>query len=88
MNLKQELKELAVTIRQEKSKRKELKGFVPGLDRLRFEARHKHVAYSLIRGNELDAIEKNPKKDLDLNYVKKLMEAYNEAICANLQKAE
>lgn len=88
MKLKQKLKELAVEIRQEKSKRKELKGFVPGLARLRFDARHMHVAYSLLRGNELCDIEKNPKKDLDLDYVKKLMEAYNEAICADLQKAE
>jgi hypothetical protein len=88
MNLKEKLKELTVEIRQGKSKRKELKGFVPGLDRLRFEARHMHVAYSLLRGNELSEIERNPSKVLNKEYVKQLMEAYNEAICADLQKAE
>lgn len=87
MNLKQELKEIAADIRQKKSQRKELKGYVPGLDRMRYEARHKHVAYSLLKGNNLKDIERNAHKELDKDYVKKIMEAYNEALCSSIEDA-
>jgi hypothetical protein len=88
MNLKQELKDLASDIRQKKSQRKELKGFVPGLDHARYQARHIHVAYSLLKGNALEDIERNPTKDLDKAYVQKIMEAYNEALRISLQEAQ
>ena len=88
MNLKQELKELAHDIRGKKSQRKELKGYVPGLDRMRYDARHKHVAYSLLKGNDLKEIERNAKKELDADYVAKIMEEYNETVRASLQEAK
>lgn len=82
--LKQELKTLAVNIRQLKSQRKQHSdGFVPGLFQARLKARHMHVAYSLMRGNSYEQIEKNPREPVDMSLVEKYMEAQDEAICCN-----
>ena len=56
--LKQELKQLAVEIRELKSQRKSSKyGFVDGLYYKRYYARHKHIAYCLLRGVPYEKIE-------------------------------
>jgi len=59
----QELKairtKLAEDIRVKKSQRKGAPhGVVPGLNRDRYEARHHHIAYCLLRGRTIDEIEK------------------------------
>ena len=59
-DLKVALKEAAVDIRHKKSKRKGSPyGVVAGLDDLRYEYRHHHIAYCLIRGRSMEEIERN-----------------------------
>lgn len=55
--MKADLKILATDIRTFKSKRKELKGYVPGLENAQFQYRSKHIAYCLLRGRTLEQIE-------------------------------
>jgi len=75
--LKAALKEAAVAIRVKKSKRKSRPhGRVAGLDSLRFEVRHHHVAYCLLRGKTIEQIE--PKHDKENNprdndYIERIM---------------
>lgn len=57
MKMKAELKVLAVEIRAFKSKRKELKGYVPGLGGAQWDFRTKHIAYCLLRGRTIEQIE-------------------------------
>ena len=63
--MKAELKVLAQEIRQLKSKRKEYKGFVPGLGSSQIEFRYKHIAYCMLRGRSLEQIE-NKLRDPNL----------------------
>jgi maltose-binding protein MalE len=63
MKLKTELKQLASEIREKKNLRKKCpNGYVPGLDQARWDARHKHIAYGLLRGKPYEKIEQ-PRKD-------------------------
>lgn len=55
--MKAELKVTALEIRTLKSKRKELKGYVPGLSSAQFNFRVKHIAYCMLRGRTLEQIE-------------------------------
>ena len=55
--LKAELKVLALEIRTLKSKRKELRGNVPGLDSAQTSFRIKHIARCMLRGRKLEEIE-------------------------------
>jgi hypothetical protein len=57
LKLKAELKVLAQDIRTLKSKRKELKGYVPGLSYAQEQFRIKHIARCLLRGRTLEQIE-------------------------------
>lgn len=57
LKMKADLKVLAAQIRELKSKRKELKGYVPGLESSQFEFRSKHIAYCMLRGRKLEEIE-------------------------------
>lgn len=62
--LKQHIKELAKEIREKKGLRKSSQyGLVPGLDRLRYEARHHHIAYCLLRGRTMEQIEPKTRED-------------------------
>ena len=55
--LKAELKVLALEIRTLKSKRKELRGYVPGLDSAQTSFRIKHIARCMLRGRKMEEIE-------------------------------
>ncbi len=57
LKLKAELKVLAIEIRTLKSKRKELKGYVPGLTSAQEQFRIKHIARCMLRGRKLEEIE-------------------------------
>lgn len=57
LKMKAELKVLATEIRTLKSKRKELKGYVPGLGQAQYEFRANHIAYCMLRGRTLEQIE-------------------------------
>ena len=65
--LKTELKILAAEIKSLKSKRKELKGYAPGLDNAYYSFRSKHIAYCLLRGRTMEQIE--PKLREPNNYL-------------------
>lgn len=87
--LKQELKTLAVEIRSLKSTRKQhSNGYVPGLERSQWIARHKHIAYCLLRGKTMEQIEnKNregnkPHQLLVDQYLKEYSEVTDETVCA------
>lgn len=55
--MKADLKILAEQIRIFKSQRKELKGYVPGLENAQYQYRSKHIARCLLRGRTLEQIE-------------------------------
>lgn len=76
IELKQQIKELAKDIKEKKGHRKESEyGYVAGLDRLRYEARHHHIAYCLLRGRSMSEIEKSCRRDNSPNgaYVNQIM---------------
>lgn len=63
--LKNELKEIAVNIRELKSKRKQhSNGYVPGLGSAQWDFRMKHIAYCMLRGTPYEKIE---SKHRDVN---------------------
>jgi len=73
--LKNKIKTLAKEITEMKKLRKEMPyGFVPGLSSKRYDARHYHVAASLLRGRNLEVIEK-PSDDnpLNMTFVQNIM---------------
>ncbi|MCK5610368.1 hypothetical protein KAR91_51320 [Candidatus Pacearchaeota archaeon] len=74
--LKQQIKTLVTEIKEKKQLRKTSKyGFVSGLDKLRYDVRHHHIAYCLLRGRELEEIESNCSPDNVPNdmYISKIM---------------
>lgn len=72
--LKLELKELASQIKTKKKQRsKENGGFVSGLLELRVAYRHKHVAYSLARGRNLEQVDSG--EGLSMKRVEWLLDA-------------
>ena len=89
--LKQHIKGLAKEIKEKKGLRKESDyGYVAGLDRLRYEARHHHIAYCLLRGRSMSEIEKSCRQDNSpngayVNQIKMSIEprevANEEAVC-------
>lgn len=92
LNLKNELKKLAEKIRTTKNKLKEHQrenkgwnsGFFSTKDKLKFEFRHKHIAYCLLRGTDREKIE-NPAKDNlpDEDYIKEIINEHKiEDVCA------
>jgi hypothetical protein len=82
--LKSELKELAEEIRFLKSQRKSHKfGSVPGLFGKRYDARHKHIAYSMLRGRKYEETEQKCHEAPDMEVVKAIVESYNEALCVS-----
>lgn len=74
--LKAYLKETAVEIRNKKAQRKGAPyGRVAGLEGLRYDYRHHHIAYCLIRGKEMEEIERKCRVDNypDELFVKSIM---------------
>lgn len=64
IELKQQIKTLVTEIKEKKQLRKESKyGFVSGLDKLRYDVRHHHIAYCLLRGRTMSEIEKSCRQD-------------------------
>ena len=57
LKMKADQKVLAIEIRTFKSKRKELKGYVPGLEAAQYKFRSTHIAYCMLRGRTLEQIE-------------------------------
>lgn len=57
LKMKADQKVLATEIRTLKSKRKELKGYVPGLETAQYKFRSTHIAYCMLRGRTLEQIE-------------------------------
>ncbi len=56
--LKSQLKKWSKEIREMKAQRKgSYGGFVSGLDRMRYDARHYHIVYCEVRGREREDIE-------------------------------
>lgn len=83
LKLKNELKELAVEIRQAKNQRNE--AFRNGMETmagtfqydvlsLKHDYRHKHIAYSLMRGKEYSQVEPKVRKGNEPDM--KLVESY------------
>ena len=91
IELKHQIKTLVTEIKEKKQLRKTSKyGYVDGLDRLRYEARHHHIAYCLLRGRSMEEIESTPREDNAPNApyideIKMLIEpreiVYEEAVC-------
>ena len=76
IELKQQIKELAKDIKEKKGLRKESEyGFVEGLLRLRYEARHIHIAYCLLAGRTMEEIEAKTREDNapNMTYVNQIM---------------
>lgn len=97
---KEELKELSKDVKLKKSWRKNPPeechgsnaslrcedGFVPGLDKKRYEYRHHHIAYCELRGRNREEIEKpaddNHPSDSYIDEIKnKILESIDEVIC-------
>ena len=80
--LKQLNKEYAVDIRKLKSTRESSpNGCVPLLDNMRWNARHNHIAYCMLRGKSYEEIEKTCHDAPNMARVEKIMEVYREVVC-------
>lgn len=67
--MKQELKSLAIEIRQLKSQRNfSNNGYVHGLSGKQYHARHLHIAYCLIRGRSYEQIENKVRENNEPNW--------------------
>ena len=77
LEIKNEHKSLAQQIRKLKNSRKTTAhGYVPGLERLRIEYRHRHIAFCEVLGKTREQIEKLNSKDASENYIKKIKADY------------
>lgn len=90
--LKKTLKALAESIRQSKNFCKEYQkthqgrddGLYSDINSLKYEFRHKHIAYCLIRGRTRDEIERPAKDNQPCeSYIKEIRDAYTEDVCAS-----
>jgi len=86
--LKQELKQLAIEIRNLKNQRKSFScGYVPNLFNSQYIFRHKHIVYCLLRGRTMLEIENkvregnSPNQYLIDKYMKEYTDAKEEALC-------
>ena len=82
--LKVELKSLAEKIKESKVELKKYQrenggydgGFYMSLYRLKYEYRHRHIAYSQLRGKTYEEIEsKHTRISPDFSYIKEIMDA-------------
>ena len=83
--LKAELKVLALEMRTLKSKRKELRGYVPGLATAQESFRIKHIARCMLRGRKLEEIE--PKLREPESYTNKYVRKAAAKIVAEVLEA-
>lgn len=89
--LKQHIKNLAKEIKVAKTLRKESEyGYVYGLLRLQYEARHHHISYCLLRGRTIEEIEPTVREGNGANpsFINTIMESIEpkeevneEAVC-------
>ena len=72
--LKSYLKNIAQEIRTAKDSRKKVPyGYVAGLDSLRYNARHHHIAASMLRGRTIEQIEAKTNDSHNSDWVKQIM---------------
>lgn len=84
LKLKEELKTLAKEIKKLKSERKShSNGYVLGLLEKRHSARHKHVAYCMLRGKLYQEIEQKCHEAPDMDYIERIKEAHHEVVCVD-----
>ena len=93
LKLRNQLKELAVTLKQTKVEHKKLQregnssGIITKVFEQKYEYRHKHIAYSILRGTERNKIEAPAKDNLaNENYIKEIINEYTEVsqdVCAS-----
>jgi len=78
LTFKAEQKARVKTIRDHKSTRKITKGYLPEFHIIRSEFRYHHLALCLNKGRTLKQIERSNRENNkpDMDYVKKLREAY------------
>ena len=77
LEIKSEHKSLAQKIRKLKNTRKTTpNGYVSGLERLRIEYRHRHIAFCELLGKTRDQIEKPNSKSANENYIEKIKTEY------------
>jgi len=78
--IKEQQKELAKTIRENKNLRKKVKdGYVEGLVQLQYEYRYNHIAYCLLRGTPYEKIERPHKYNKpDMKRVHRIMDEWTE----------
>jgi hypothetical protein len=91
--LKSELKQLAKSIRKWKSNRKMDKRKELGIqlwqaelkvNQLKYEFRHKHIAYCILRGRRYEEIELKTNTPPNFDYVDKIKEQYEQkTLCAS-----
>ena len=82
--LKEILKQYAVDIRKAKATRKSVpNGYVPELEAMRWNARHFHIAYCMLRGRKYEEIEPRCHEEPNMARVEKIMEDYREAVCTS-----
>jgi hypothetical protein len=83
--VKEELKKMAEKLRQiridiaETQKKGEYAGYMQSEQRfLKFEFRHRHIAYCMLRGRSYEQIERKFREghEPDMNYVEKLQEQF------------
>jgi len=87
-DLKNELKTIANEIRTKKINLKECQrehggfdgGFYHDIEMLKYEFRHKHIAYCQLRGKKYEQIENHCHKDHrpNFDYIKEIMDGHRE----------
>lgn len=71
-------RQITLEIRNKKSLRKPLRGYVPGLIELQAEFRHRHIAYCILRGRTLDRIEPKRATEPSQVLIQKYLDQYSE----------
>lgn len=81
--LKEEIKVLATELKTNKTNTKEMQrsGVYAGdlqykRIRLKRECRHKHIAYSMLRGRKYEEIERTCRTEPNFDYIREIMDAY------------
>jgi hypothetical protein len=87
LELKEKIKSLSAEIKQLRSTRKEVPyGYVPRLEMKRYDARHYHIAASLLRGRTMEQIEvPSPDNKPNMSLVERIMKSVevekDEVVC-------
>lgn len=95
--LKAELKTLAKEIRYYKDHRKLPKRREIGLSLWqieshigykKYEFRHRHIAYCMLRGRKYEEIERYTRELPDFKFIEEVMEHNREAVCLSAERSE